>query len=426
MSVVLEKIRVAFPVLKFQVTITHSTPRIPTAFERIVLVLCDRLGNHPRFKTLTLAQVFEDFLCVADPIPLVRPTLESLIQLKLITCRVELRHFEQICLEDLALTNQGQKVLRDNLLPGRSRTHQEEFVFDPVRNEVLSDADASGCCADGLGEKLNIEVFKGVFPETSIRKRIQSGAFSWWNSGGQIVKLEPNEEVTTLWREVPATVLLDEGHILFQTTNQRDEDYLKGLSADELYERFLKKFMVAEELAQESMTQWPQLSSAAIQTDQVRVLTLSRIKECSLKISRWGLLNPDVNWDRLAMRSERREIVVRFDPTKSENPCRIASNPGQEGGLFTLGGPWPLAPHILFVSDLIIVRGFRVSVILNDETIELPLLLEQEMPVTDLNLGPVWRELWKRMKDVHPDAAQRASQLWEALGLGEQQVVGVL
>jgi len=47
MTISLTKFRVGLPALRFSVQITHSVPRIVTAFERITLVMCDRLSVTP-------------------------------------------------------------------------------------------------------------------------------------------------------------------------------------------------------------------------------------------------------------------------------------------------------------------------------------------------------------------------------------------
>ncbi|MBC7353226.1 MAG: hypothetical protein H5U08_12765, partial [Thermogutta sp.] len=81
MTISLTKFRVGLPALRFSVQITHSVPRIVTAFERITLVMCERLFGDPLFRRLPLVRAFEDFLCVPDAAPLVNAVVNELITL---------------------------------------------------------------------------------------------------------------------------------------------------------------------------------------------------------------------------------------------------------------------------------------------------------------------------------------------------------
>lgn len=181
-------IKVAFPVFKYVADVEHFTPRAPTAIERMVLRLIHDYQNEPVISYLSLLNVFEQQLGVADAMVLVSPSIEELKVLGVLE-RPQ-KDINAMSIADFRLSNDGKDFYRRNQLPGRSKSDTVEYLFDPLA-QIWSTLKKSSFKPVISDIELDEESFQPGNPTEEIRRRVEQDDYRWKTPLTEIRNLVP-------------------------------------------------------------------------------------------------------------------------------------------------------------------------------------------------------------------------------------------
>ena len=409
MTISLTKFRVGLPALRFSVQITHSVPRIVTAFERITLVMCDRLSSDPLFRRLPLVRAFEDFLCVPDAAPLVNAVINELITVGAVAPRRKDCDPQWLRFEELEITSAGQQMLADNQIEARSQVHEESFLFDPIGPRILSEEDALRYSSQSPAIRVNPEVFQNLFPENLIREWIPNARFPWWRPQARIQGLRPIAEPEILWREVMASVDLRDGRITLQLPNEMETEYINCLPAAEIVGRFLTPALGLDKLRGERLETWPIVSSSSGDSGGGQWVALPRFAETIPDSVRWCIVHPKLLSLAVSVQAQGR-LIVSYDPNLSHD-LAVRWNSDGAGCQVMERGDWPFPDSVLCVCETQALIGHCLRVRVQDEEVLLPVGVWTANTTSAPGEADVFRDLASRLRQV-PDEDRLVIPRW--------------
>lgn len=124
------------PVFAVHSDVEHVTPRVPTAFEKMVLRLVEAAQSHSALGAISIRAAFEDVLGMADAPRLLAPCIGELCGLQVLAAPVAEDPIEEP-LSTWQLTAQGRDFWRRGLLPRRANHETVMLGYDLVSGELI-------------------------------------------------------------------------------------------------------------------------------------------------------------------------------------------------------------------------------------------------------------------------------------------------
>ena len=202
------RLSLGVPVQRFNVTVQHSTPRIPNPLETALIHIVLRLGGLPHYRERPLTQLFSEMLCIPQPELWLTPMLAELTDIRLLTCERHLDEVGAILLGDLALTERGQKMVSNGKLLGRPQRVTLSWCWDPVALEVRSAQAWEGLARQAPALALPAGAYQDVFPMEAFRADLAHA--SWYRAGEtEIEAVTPAGGPELRWESVIVEAALD-------------------------------------------------------------------------------------------------------------------------------------------------------------------------------------------------------------------------
>jgi rRNA-processing protein FCF1 len=369
----LTELRVGFPLLKLNVCVHHATPRPPTAFERVLLNICDRFGSDTTYNNIPLERIFLDILGVADPFSLVGATLQELVALDVLRCQGDIESLDTLILRDMAITDRGRHMMSEDMLPAKSMEKYETFFFDPVRKRLLSDTEAKTYRPLTPTISVDSSIFQELFPEEQIRSQILHGGYPWWSPASKIERVE-RQSVSVFWREMPARIVIEEGHLQIVFKDSEQTTYINSLNAEDIYRRFIEPVLVDNRCPAANLSETPLGSIEDGDAISAKYMPLPQaLNEFPTQARVW-LVDSASGLVACPEQAGAQQAIVVFDQSDGSEHLVVKWNKTRNGCLLTVRGAYPLQ-DVLIASEQHIVRGRRVRVEVGRENHELLLVL---------------------------------------------------
>jgi hypothetical protein len=368
----LAQFRLGVPILRLNIRFHHSTPRHPTAFERVLLRICDRFHANEAYNSIPINRLFSDFLGVADPDALLEPTLQELVKLSVLrTKSIDLR-IDQSSLRELEVTDLGRNMLVDDQLPSHLQMTDETFLYDPVSKVLLSQIEGKvvrdnppEICVDGT-------VFKELLPEGQIRMHATQAGYPWWNKSSRIERVECHSESQICWREVAVTILSDGAAVTFETKNPDQAAYINGLPPLDLYQRLLLPAFTGHSNEWGNCRELPPCELAdCIDGESVWTSVANAEMRASAENSVWLV---DKSSPHIAIRDNAasKQALICYDTADDPGMVQIQWNEAHDGCMVKVGIPFPI-PGLTLASTGEAISCHRVEVDIHGERHDLPM-----------------------------------------------------
>lgn len=235
----LTQTRVSFPVLEIRSVVHHSTPRKPTAFERVLLQLCVHFGNDATYNNISLERIFIDILGVADPNAVVLPTLHELLNLDAIRCRKDTSTIGHIVIRDLELTERGQEMVDNDILPARPQDDEIVHLYDPVRQRFLSGSEEK-TLRDLAGISAIDEMeFVEIYPGELILNDLKNASPNWLQANSRIEWLE-KVETSIRWIDGTGNIELTNDGFGLAFQDDAQTKYVNAMPAEQIFNQILR------------------------------------------------------------------------------------------------------------------------------------------------------------------------------------------
>ncbi len=408
----LAKFQLGFPIHKIKARIYHVTPRSPTAFERVLLSICERFGKDVTYNNIAIERIFVDILGVADPAPIVVPTIRELLSLDVIRCQGDPESLDTLTLRDLEITERGRQMRSEDKLPAKSQENEEEFFYDPVRKQLLTSFETKACQVQRPSIALDEGVFAKVFPELQLRAQILSGGYSWWNDSSQIERIE-KLTVDVLWREVQTTLNIKNTAVYIECKNEEQTRYVNALKADFIQHRILAPVLGINRYPPDHLSSLPRLD---IQNDLGGDVELQPIPEALKNFhngDRLRIVNAASALVSLPTDAGSKQAIIRFLPSNRETSMSVRWNQNRDGCIINLTGALPIV-NLLVASGRMVVRGGLLRAKFGQEVLDLPIALSHAVTRENPALADTLRHLANLLRQFNADDADIIPALWQS------------
>mgnify|MGYP000448164815 CR=1 FL=1 len=408
----LAQFRLGFPILKIKARIYHATPRSPTAFERVLLGICERFGKDVTYNNIAIERIFVDILGVADPAPIVVPTIRELLSLDVIRCQGDPESLDTLTLRDLEITERGRQMRSADMLPAKSQENDEEFFYDPVRKRLLTSSETKACRVQRPSIALDEGVFAEVFPEQELRAQILSGGYSWWNVSSRIERIE-RLTLVVLWREVQSTLNIENKAIHIECKDEKQTSYVNALGADIIQHRFLDPVLGIDRYPPDHLSSLPRLD---IENDLGGGVELQPIPE-ALKDFPNGdplwIVDSASAWVPLREDAGSKQAIISFNPLDVGESMSVRWNQGRDGCIINVTGAFPIG-DALVASGRRVVRGRLLRAKVGHEVLDLPIALSHAVTRENPALADTLRHLANALRQFKADDADIVPALWQS------------
>lgn len=369
----LARVHIGLPVLKIEVRIFHATPRPPTAIERVLLRIHDRFRNDTNYNNIPLEHIFADFLGVADPVLMLASTLQELITLGIIRCQGDIETMDSICLLDIEITERGQRMLAEDMLPAIASESIENFYFDPISMSLLLSTDQSGLHAQEPTYSFDANVFLEMFPEEQIRAQLLRDKYTWRNPACKIEQIE-RQSVAVLWRDTHAHLSVEQGELQIRFKQMEVTTYINSLSSDELYHRLIDPALGIAQYSEANLKDFPVCGIEEANGDIRKWVTLSQTLNDFPASNRVWLVDGNSSLVLCPDHAGRCQTIICFNPSIGTEDIVVKWNEARDGCLVIVRDVYPLQ-DTLFASHEYIFRGRRVRLKVGRDEQIVPLVL---------------------------------------------------
>lgn len=407
----LSDIRIGVPLLCLETRIVHATPRKPTAFERVILGMTERCGKSTSFNNIPIERLFIDVLCVSDPGPLVTPTLSELMALDVIRCVGDIDALDSLILRDIEITERGQRMIAEDMLPAKLMQNDELFYFDPIQQRLLSESEAKAYRP--VKPKLSIDssVFESVFPEELIRSNVASSGYRWFSSSSQIERVE-SLSVQILWKDTPCSVEIRSDTLRIASKNDSLNDYLASIESDETYKRFIASTFDYHSQLVEGV---PELDYDDVENNGADIQSVSQA------LADWPneacFVIPGLNGaDAIPAQAPAHQAIVLYSESHAAEKIAIEWNNGRSGCKILINAPHPI-PEAVRVTDREILVARRINANYGNE----PRNLIAACRIPDLTGGDRLVDAVSHLSDLVETLENRSDKTVRILWQGESQ-----
>ncbi|MBI4662641.1 MAG: hypothetical protein HY735_27830 [Verrucomicrobia bacterium] len=276
MRIPLGPIHIGFPVLEFECTVTHCTPRKATVFEEMICKLVAKLSHHSAYGSMSLRQLFEEILCVPDAQELASPSLDQLVGLGILSNPNKYGFaLREIFLRDLSLTRQGVDFLNSGMLPARPTDVKERLCYDETRNVFLNSSEQEKLKKKDGFYALPSLLQDGV-PADIIRRDFGSTRPEWMTAHTLITRIIPGAPEVLYRIAVAAVQITEQGKLHWGLKNPEDERGLESGHGQELFDKWIAPKYQLDGLAAQAL---PMVAAAKILPRVGEILPIGRLLE---------------------------------------------------------------------------------------------------------------------------------------------------
>ncbi|MDR0391787.1 MAG: hypothetical protein LBH59_07765 [Planctomycetaceae bacterium] len=366
--------KIGFPLLGFNdVKITLTAPFIPTTMEKVVVKIIGRFASDDIYRMLPLQQIFTNILGVPEPDFILRKTLDELFVKRIIRCEHPVSDMTRQQVRFFSLTEQGQQLLRENILHGVVQERSENYFYDPIADKLIRES--LGWQLQKPQTTIDETAFTQTLPSTQIQNDLTKNKPAWFTPQTQIESVEVTTEPRVFWKQQSFTFNIKDGTLTTQCNEQNDSskyaNYINSLSADMLFEKIFansfignlsdwKSFplMKYEELAKLPKSDW--------------MIINGRFEDFANKPN-IACFSPD--WIGYKTDNDKYQCSANrlyFDP-RLEKPFHIYSNKSRH---ISIQGEYPFG-DVFCVTEKYALQGVRISLRFNGEQLQLPVMIRQ-------------------------------------------------
>lgn len=222
----LGKYTVGVPVFEIDSLVTFQTIRSPTVFERMIMRLCHRYREEPAVAEMTFQAVFEDFLGVSSATELVRPCIDNLMFLGVIS-RPAAQDAMLARLHDVSLTQDGIVFYERDRLPGRSKQITVKHTYQPLLSSIKLNKGAHGYKDLIPLPRINSNAFLPADSSILVRDALTKEKHTWKSVNTEIHTIE-STVVKTLWEDQIIDIDIDESGAL-TVTGESSKEFQKWI-----------------------------------------------------------------------------------------------------------------------------------------------------------------------------------------------------
>ena len=213
---ILSDIQLKIPGKVYKVRVRCVSTRRLTTIEWLILSCTKRFEQLPSMSGKTLKYAFEEVFQFQNSELLIKPCLQSLINLKVIRIKKgDTFDYNTLCFSDIDLTDLGIIMLKDGLLPGESREIPLDIYYNPLTGRISSYNNSLTAAKEVIEFGADIE-YNSEFPEETIKADLQAGSIGSGRFTASKFRIEEIDRMTAMdWESIiPMSVDVNDKGVL--------------------------------------------------------------------------------------------------------------------------------------------------------------------------------------------------------------------
>lgn len=200
---ILSENQLRIPGKMFKVRVKCISTRRLTTIEWLILSCTKKFNDSPSMSGKTLKYAFEEVFQFQNSELLIKPCLRNLSGLKVIRVAGDGNFdYNKLKFEDIEMTELGQYMLKEGLLPGDPREIPLDVYYNPLTGKMnnydITNADSKEAIEFGTESDYDLN-----FPEKRIIEELQAGAVGGGRFTASKYRIEEIESITSVnWESV--------------------------------------------------------------------------------------------------------------------------------------------------------------------------------------------------------------------------------
>lgn len=231
----LKTVTMSYPVTQYDMNVSHVTARHSTAIEWLILEVVQKGMENDQVRAMPMGVIFEDIFNIRDANLTVKPCIQALRDEGALTAEqlYDDSDLRILPVGSLRLTEEGVRMQKDGMLPGKLAVDSVRVVFDPRQKRILSKNEMDRLEDSGEEHDWMDEEDKS-FPQMEIMEFLESvretQRYTWLTPATRIQWIQPTSR--KILRElVSKDLMVGTGWTCY---TRKDED---GSQAQELLEQ---------------------------------------------------------------------------------------------------------------------------------------------------------------------------------------------
>lgn len=231
-------IKLSYPCIRYNVEVTHYTPRKSTAIEWLILEAISKVSKMDKYSGISVEDLFKHIFTISDSDLLIKPCLINLQDLGALTVSglTDDTELSSIPMSDLSLTPKGEEMQKQGLLPGKDKPDNMVIYYDVISSHLFENVGNTykekpfGCEVIQLQDTDDV-----TFPSSKVRQLILDAQkephkrkYQWLQSTTQIRDLQSLDS-KIMWKTVVKKLELGEGG-LCKVQDAGDDAKISGLA----------------------------------------------------------------------------------------------------------------------------------------------------------------------------------------------------
>ncbi|QEY26362.1 PIN domain-containing protein [Neisseria zalophi] len=229
---------VAYPVFNIRVTYRYRKVRKPTVFDKLIMSL---VMDFPQLKQKSLGEIIQSMQL--DEV-FIRKTLEDMLEAGLIEDIDLDNDLNNIQIEELILTNHGEKFFKEKKMISRRKSANENFFFNPLINAYEQFHNIKD---NQIDIKLDHELFtpnQETLTKLSINKMAE---LSWVKSDIDLESngIDNNIDIEQIkWKTAKVSLVLDNNYnVTLRCDDKLFKSWLDNRSLDVIHNKIIKPIL---------------------------------------------------------------------------------------------------------------------------------------------------------------------------------------
>lgn len=283
------KFELAIPLLLVKTKITHTTPRKPTVFERLILDLSLHKDSLKDYQTMSLLTIFINILKIPDADELLRPAFENLVNLQILNGYYD--DLSRLTLSDIRLQSNSNVdyLIKNGQIPAHPKEDIVSNIYHPVRGELVSNIKCE-TRKQHVIPTLPESLIGFFYPDKLIRDELTPKKQKWLTSTSEIINVsEVKEDREFQYTNTELGIGFDGQKLKFISADDVLNKFINNISADlrlNILNSVVKKYnnqaIDADEITSEEILSLDE--SVVFMNNQLQTTSLSNIKSTNHKL----------------------------------------------------------------------------------------------------------------------------------------------
>lgn len=210
----------SYPIKRFDVSISHFTPRTSTAIEWAILEAAATVKKLPKYQDVSIDDFFSKILQISDTNRLILPCIINLMMgVNALECDGEIHDrvdLSKVPMRSLRLTEEGETLQQRGLLPGDVQECEENFYYDISQAKILNPSEVKSIRLSNAPNGVVVVDDKIDVPLLKIRDVLNKalektgGDYRWMEANTKIVDVSSkSDSVENFWLNTPTSIEVD-------------------------------------------------------------------------------------------------------------------------------------------------------------------------------------------------------------------------